>query len=152
MVKVITAITSFTLNLWRSRCSQVLGGMGNHRIWKKREHLLAQVNDLVKDQSVLMMNGKYHINGALGDSAIVCNLLVWIGTTRALYYQCYVWGKLSDGTLADSHHLICCSRIKMLLNYIKVLISIYSKFKTCTFMFQLPNIVKLKTGHVKGYK
>jgi hypothetical protein len=85
MVKVIMAITSFNLNLWRSRCSQVLGGMGNHRIWKKREHLLAQVNYLVKDQSVLMMNGKYHINSALGDNARVCNILVWIGTTRALY-------------------------------------------------------------------
>jgi hypothetical protein len=49
MVKVIKAITSFTLNLWCSRCSQVFGGTKIHHVRKKREHLLSQVKDLVKD-------------------------------------------------------------------------------------------------------
>ena len=35
MVKVIMVITSFTLNLSRSRCSQVLGGTASHHIRKK---------------------------------------------------------------------------------------------------------------------
>ena len=49
MVKVITAITSFTLNLWRSRCSQIFGETNIHCLRKMRELLLAQVKDLVKD-------------------------------------------------------------------------------------------------------
>ena len=64
MVKVITAITTFTLNLWRARCSQIFGETKIQRLRQMRERLLAQVTDLVKDQSVLTANGKYHIDGA----------------------------------------------------------------------------------------
>ena len=74
MVKVITAITSFTLNLWRSRCSQVFGGTKIHHLRKMRERLLAQVKELVKDQSVRTTNGKYHIDGAPEDNAILCDI------------------------------------------------------------------------------
>ena len=87
MVKVITAITTFTLNLWRARCSQVFGGTKIHRLRKTRERLLAQVTDLVKDRSVLTTNGKDHIDGAPEDNARLCDISAWIRTTRALYRQ-----------------------------------------------------------------
>ena len=56
IVKFIKLITSFTLNLWRSMCSQVFWGTYIQRITKKQERTLAQVKDLIKDQSVLTHN------------------------------------------------------------------------------------------------
>ena len=58
VVKVITAITSFNLNLWRSRCSQVFGGTNIHRLRKMRERLISQVKDLGFEYST--SNSKWH--------------------------------------------------------------------------------------------
>ena len=78
IVKFIKLITSFTLNLCRSMCSQVFGVTHIQRITKKQERTLAQVKDLIKDQSVLTQNWKYHIDGAPEDNTILCNILAWI--------------------------------------------------------------------------
>ena len=87
MVKVITEITSFNLNLWRSRCTHVFWGTKIHRLRKMRERLLAQVKDLVKDRSVLTTNGKDHIAGALEENSRLCDISTWIRNTWALYQQ-----------------------------------------------------------------